>query len=312
MVFKSVGTPFGETFGAGFVNNPKGAAMQMMPGTVRNYAQQGRTAVIGVAGGAIGGYLSGNGAIKGASDSAKFELQSMKNKQRRKGLPGVQSLAIAAEAGKQDALKRARKDANIQEVTKEVAADTDAGFSARAGQKLYDLIPAEILNPKPGEPDYDPDQPIINRPKAPELKTAETAKTSRNLSQLAKIELELGKLKNSEQAVKARDNISNEIMENDDIHSIAADQQRLRELRQPSANDNSNRYVSPLEENMKTKTSKRIEKLEKERNSLQQSLIQREIKAYSYSSDKQQMKEELSRLVDKANETIDRINRGTN
>lgn len=292
MISRSFGEKFGA-FGSGIVDNPRNAVASWMPLSVRNYAAMGRTAAIGVTAGAVGGYLSGRGAMTGARQSADLELQKLKNIQRRKGFGALQSTAIAANVGRDDALRRARKDENQKKITREMSFDTNRGINARIAQNLFDKLPTDEENPATHE-----------RPSMGDLQTINSAATSRDIAKLADLEHKINQLKLADQAVaERRDNVSG-IVANDDIHSIAADQERLRELRRGRITSGG----SSLEEDLETENSDEIEKLEAKRDAIELRIVKRENRAYALSSQKDEMKSELKRLVDEANEAIDRAN----
>lgn len=295
---------FGETFGAGIVDNPRGAVASWMPLTARNYAQQGRTAAVSITAGAVGGFLSGNGAIKGANDARRLEVQKIKNIQRRKGYGFAQSTFIAAGAGKEDALKRARKYKDYDKIKDGLSFDTDRGYNTRVAQNLYDIIPATDENSETGTPETGAPEEQRTRPHIGVLQTGDTAKTARQVARLAEIERRINDLKLQDQAVlERRENVAG-ILESDDINSIAADQARLRELRRVGATSSD----SPLTRGYETENSAEIEKLEEERTKLEIAVIERENRVYSRGSKKNEMKMELQRLVDEANEAIERSN----
>lgn len=296
MISKSFGDTFGGTFGASVVDNPRGAVASAMPLSVRNFAAQGRSAAIGVTAGAVGGYLSGRGAAAGARQSAGIELSKLKNIQRRKGFGLAQSAFIAAGAGKDDALKRSRENENHGKISRDLSFDTDRGYNTRVAQNLFDQIPKDDENSETDDKRVRPNIGI--------LQTQNSAKTARDIAKLAELEQKINELKISDKAVaNRREDVSN-IVQSDDIHSIAADQERLRDLRR-GANPSGR---SSLEQDLEMENAEEIERLEKKRNEMESNLIARENRAYSLSSKKNEMKSELKRLVDEANEVIERAN----
>lgn len=301
MVTKSVGDTFGGTFGASVVDNPRGALGKVMPLSIRNYAAQGRSAAIGVASGAVGGYLSGRGVVDGARQSAGLELKKLQNIQRRKGYGFAQSTFIAAEAGKEDALKRSRDNENHQKISREISFDTDRGYNTRVAQNLFD----ETSKHNEGSEDEAPPAEQRTRPDIGVLQTKDSARSAREIAKLAQLEQKINALKLADKAKDDRRKDVSGIVKSDDINSIAADQERLRNLRRGLPGDSVN---SPLERELETEKSEKIEKLEAKKNKMEFDLITRENAAYSRSSSKKAMKEELKRLVDEANEVIRKAN----
>lgn len=294
MISKSFGDKFGA-FGAGIVDNPRGAVAQWMPLSVRNYASQTRTSGVSIAAGAVGGYLSGNGAWKSANEARKLELAKLKNIQRRKGYGFAQSAFIAANAGKEDALTRARDNENRKKITSDISFDTDRGLNTRIAQNLFDKLPQEGENAVEG-----------TRPNIGVLQTQNTAKTSREIAKLSELEQKINALKLEDELKFGRGEDVSNIVKSDDIHSIARDQSRLRDLRRGGGGNISGEF--PLEAEIETENSEKIEQLENKRNEIERRLIERENRAFSLSSQKNEMKAELKRLVDEANEAIERAN----
>lgn len=292
MISKSFGEKFGA-FGSGIVDNPRGAVASWMPLSVRNYAAIGRTATIGITSGAVGSYLAGRGWREGAENARKLEVAKIRNMQRRKGYGALQSLGIAANSGKEDALRRAKKDENQKIIIQDMVQHTDSGVNTRIARNVFDKLNVDEESPLPYE-----------RPSFDDLLTQKSAATSRDIAKISELEHRINKLKLADQAVaERRDNVSG-IVANDDIHSIAADQERLRELRR----GNISYGGSSLEEDLETENADEIEKLEIRRDKIAKRLIERENRAYSFSSQKDEMKAELNRLVDEANEAINRAN----
>lgn len=292
MISKSFGDKFGG-FGAGIVDNPRGAVASWMPLSVRNYAAQSRTAGVSIAAGAVGGYLSGNGAWDGARKAKDLELQKLKNIQRRKGYGFAQSTVIAAQAGRDDALKRSRDNEDHQNVSRNISFDTDRGYNTRVAQNLFDKLPK----------DEDATQ-NRTRPNMGVLQTQTNAKTAREITKLAELEQKINELKIADKIKDHNAEDTTSALMRDDIHSIATDQERLRDLRR----GNVNAEDLPFENTVETENSAEIAGLEKKRNEIERRLIERENRAFSRSSMKDDMKNELSRLVEEANEAIERSN----
>jgi hypothetical protein len=300
MISKSFGDKFGA-FGAGIVDNPRSAVASWMPLSVRNYAAQSRTAGVSIAAGAVGGYLSGNGAVKGARQAADLEIQKVKNIQRRKGYGAFQSAMVAAEAGKKDALDRAKGNENRKKILSDIAYDTDRGYASRVTERLSEKLPQDDESPAKAENAEDQ-----ARPKMDLLQTQNTAKTAREIAKLSELEQKINALKLEDQTKFGRGEDVSSIVKNDDINSIARDQSRLRDLRRGGSGVLSGE--SPLEADIETENSGEIERLEKKKHEIETGLIRRENRAFSLSSQKDEMKAELNRLVDEANEAIERAN----
>jgi hypothetical protein len=298
MISKSFGDKFGA-FGAGIVDNPRSAVASWMPLSVRNYAAQTRTTGVSIAAGAVGGYLSGAGAVQGAKRAADLEVQKLKNIQRRKGYGFAQSTFIAAEAGKKDALDRAKDNENRKKILSDIADDTDRGFNDKVAKRL-----AEKLTSNDESLSEDTKDEAL--PKKDILQTQNTAKTAREIAKLSDLEQKINALKLEDQLKFGRDEDVSNIVKSDDIYSIARDQNRLRDLRRGGDGNITGEF--PLEAEIETENSEKIEQLEKKKHKIEKRLIEREDRAYSLSSQKDEMKAELKRLVDEANEVIERAN----
>jgi hypothetical protein len=138
------------------------------------------------------------------------------------------------------------------------------------------------------------------------LQTQNTAKTAREIAKLSELEQKINALKLEDQTKFGRGEDVSSIVKNDDINSIARDQSRLRDLRRGGSGVLSGE--SPLEADIETENSGEIERLEKKKHEIETGLIRRENRAFSLSSQKDEMKAELNRLVDEANEAIERAN----
>jgi hypothetical protein len=285
---------FGNSFASGFADNPRAAVAGWMPRSVRNYAIQGRSAAIGVTAGAVGGYLSGNGAVKGARQAAGYELSRIRNIQRRAGYGIAQSAFIAGQAGRDDALRRARENKDFEKIAKDMAFDTNRGYNVRVAQKVFDKL----------EETGEDENGNRVRPHIGGLQTGNTAKTARDIAKLSELQQQINTLKLNDKAVIERSDDVSGIVKSDDINSIAADQERLRKIRRGEAPLGG----SSLESALETVNGAEIEKLEKEKHGIEERLIRRENRAYSLSSTKNEMRNELKRLVDEANEVIEKAN----
>lgn len=308
MITQSMGATFGPSFGGEATANPRGAIMNHLPKSVQNYAQQGRRAAIGVTAGAVGGYLSGNGAIKGARESAQFELASLKNQQRRKGFGLGQSAFLAADIGKKDALQKARNNSDIRTIREELAFDTDQGVGTRVARNLDSSI--DDLN-------EEANVEIQNEDKKPyeidSLRTAEKAGTAREISKLAQLEQRINalKLEDKQRVDKVRSETVQGVLDKDDINTILKDQDRLRKTRR----GDESRYDeddSPLEysSDEETQHDEEIDALEQIAADMRADIIAKENSSFSRSSRNREMKKELKRLIEKADEALQRSQKG--
>lgn len=294
LIDKSFSDGFGGSFGGRFGSDPQGAIADNTPTAIKNYAQIGRSAAIGATSGAIGGYLSGRGAFKGATESAKWELQSLRNRQAFRGLPTGQALARGMRQGEQAAMSAAAQSADYQITSDAVFRDTDLGYDQRVGKMLSDDL--EDLNPGDDTSEIDPG--LYNR----KLLTGHTAKTSRMVSRLTEIERELGDLSLNQDSLDERKDRYAKDLNSTDINSIVEGQ---NELRHRKANP-----VEDEEELDEDSIEVKKDKLNDEKAKLEKALIERENRSYTRGKNSDDMKNELRRLVNQAEKAIDEIHRG--
>lgn len=304
MIDQSIDSGIGQQYGKESANNPK-SLMNKLPKSVRNYAEQGSVMTSGIVAGAIGGYLSGNGMINSAKKAANYEKDRILNLQRRRGYGWAQSTVIAAEAGRESVMKEMRDRESYRQVKVEVSDNTDEGYNARVKQNLYEKL-RESHDEVHGEGSFDKTNEGLNKPlstpsKYIDLRTANTAATAREVRRLEEINEKLILLKSDDAGVNERRRKVSEIAENDDINSIATDQERLRARRR---GEEWSGPESELDEEYEEEHAEEIEKLEDEKEKLMKRIIDRENSSFRKSRSKREMYNELQRLVQKADEKI--------
>jgi len=305
MIDSSVDSGFGQQYAKNATNNPK-SMMQKLPKSVRNYAEQGSVITSGVVSGAIGGYLSGNGLVSSAKKSARYEKDRILNLQRRRGYGALQSTVYAANAARDEAFKDFKDNEAYRQAKVEVSENTNEGYSARVQQNLYEKLRDEH-DAVHGEGSFDSTnagskKPFTSPSKYTELRTSNTAATVREIRRLEKINERLNVLRADDAGVTERRQKVAEIAENDDINSIALDQERLRKIRR---GEDWNGPESELEEEFEQENAEEIEKLEEEAEALYSKIIQRENAAFNKSKTKREMYKELKRLISEADKKIE-------
>lgn len=297
MIFQAVGDKFGQTFGSSFVDNPRGTIAQKIPTSARNYGQQLRRGAIGLAGGAVGGFVAGRGAIAGARESAEFQLQGLKNIQRRAGYGALQSASVAAKAGKDAALESARNDLDRKLIARDLSTETDAGFEARLAGNLQ-----KTIKELEAEQAYEGENFGATPPGMEGLLTGHKAGTARDLARLVEIEKRINELKLNDKGEKKVEKRALDIIRQDDIDSIIEGQEIHRTRRQEFEADPVLEDEDTEARGRKTEMDRLLEKKGKYISQIQA----RETAEYNRSSQKEQMRDELKSLVQRADEAIDR------
>lgn len=307
MISNTVGASFGGSFGGDAVSNPRAAIAQHVPTAVKNVGEQVRRGAIGYAGGAVGGYLSGRGVLAGAKESKDFELQSLRNSQRRKGYGVLQSAYNAGKGGKDDALQKAADNFDRKEMAQDLMFDTDKGVDSRIINNLDEAM-KEVAN----ERGYEVGDWGSKAPSPGGLLTGHTAQTARELARLVEVERKINEISLKDTTTKDEQEENQRILESDDINLILEDQERLRSERRREVidtDDLNDDSLSDENDDSENIEDKKLQKLLNERAKLRDNIMKRENAAYSRGTTKEQMKQELKDMVDKANEALDEADR---
>lgn len=198
MIFDGISAKMGAPVGGQFVSDPDGWRRKHTlerGGLISNALARTGTTVSGLATGAIGGYLSGGvkGMAAGAKESAKYELASLRNKQRRRGFHIAETALKAAKQGKEDTQKKLREHddfkATSNEVLKGTKAYQDYERELEAWHKLED---ADVDGRKIK---IDAEGREVMKPKAPSMKSGSMSRTTRRIAKATELQQSLDEKK---------------------------------------------------------------------------------------------------------------------
>lgn len=296
----------GASYGSSMVADPdsatKNALRHSTPGIVQNGMQALSGATKGFVTGGVGSFMAGQGFKQGASQSVRSNLGRLHNVQRRKGFGFIQGSATAIAAARQDAIDRQNRDKKIQEIEKELAAETDY----TKDKQQFDAEKQSIQGDT-GEK--------LQSPGA-ELLTANKAKTRQDLQEIRNLREQISKLEKKEIKKQRKSNSDSSmnraeetVQDQQNIHAISRDQDlrahdRRKQFEQMQEDENIDIPEGmTLEEFSKFKgfdvdpdTLRKLTKYQEKIDFLQKRIIQRENTEYKYSTEEMRMRDELANL----------------
>lgn len=253
-VFTRVSSRAGRPIGADFMNTPvKFMRQQSVPGSglVANSAEMlKRTSTAAFAGG-VGGFIA-NGSVKGAFDGAKnsaqYERQIIKRKQRHRGYGVVQTVSSAAEAASKTNKQNMEKNEYYESARSEVFKNRKEYQNYRDDMDAYNELPTRHVDGQKVAVRTDEDgvETVAEKPSLPPLLTDASRSTTRRMSALARAQHRLDRAE-----LKRAPKSSDEVRKNESLASKIDQTQTLGDARREVAFDtihNSSAASTPVDQ----------------------------------------------------------------
>lgn len=295
MVFESVSNTMGAPVGGQFATDPDGWRRNNIRGggLVGNTLERFGTSAGAMATGAVAGYMSGGirGMGKGASQSARYELESLKNIQRRRGFRMAETITKAASKGREDAQQK------IAQTDGYDATANDALHKSKAYEQykndLNDWHKLEEVESDGRKVRINAAGEEVEKPTAPRQKGLGASQASRNVVKAQNVRERLDKRK---ERLERKTHQSEE--------SVSRSRARFEDFRQNPGNiaDHlaADREVGPQEDTRsQTRQKRRIEADEKRYDRHLRTIAKVENKFQA----REAMREELSSLMSRAKDS---------